>query len=149
MKKLILLLSLSLSFTAFAEVVATCKDAKIPVGENDNGTMVWGKGNIDITVNKTASKYTAAIKFGDEVLKVNKGIEVTNFNGTAELGEFIEIAKMAKFPVKKIAGGTYYNFHPEANRDDAAGVSLAVLADKNGAVVGKIFQAGWGVGVCK
>lgn len=149
MKKFILLLALSISFSAMAEVVATCKDAKIPVGENEDGSMAWGKGNIEITVNKTGAKYTAAIKFIDQTMKVNKGIEVTDFTGVAELGEMIEVLKMAKLPYQKVTTGTYYNFQPEANRDDAAGVSLTVVKDKKGTIIGKIFQAGWGVGVCK
>lgn len=144
MQKMFLFFAIFLSFNSFAGVVETCRDGKFPAGDETN--WYWIDSDIRIIVRKDAD-YTAEIKFNSRVENVVEGIEVKRLQQFDSA--FTSMLKLIRVNSEDIDHGIYYDFHPAANQDDMSGFSLLVVKSKTGATLAKVFQAGWGLGICK
>lgn len=144
MQKMFLFFAIFLSLNSYAGVVETCRDGKFPAGDETN--WYWIDSDIRIVVRKDAD-YSAEIKFNSRVEQVVEGIEVNRLQNFDT--PFYEILKILRVNPNDIDHGIHYDFHPAANQDDLSGFSLLVVKSKTGATLAKIFQAGWGLGVCK
>lgn len=149
MKNLLILLAFILfSAHAFSSVVETCRNSQFLSGTDD--LPHWEPINFSIVVNKTNTRYSAVIMVDGKEMPTEKQIKVTDFVTGNELARLKYILNMAKIPAAKTATmATIYNLHPFANAEDSNGVTLNVLYDSRGFIVGKVFSLGWGIGICK
>lgn len=148
MKNLLVLLAFILfSAHSFGAVVATCRNSQIIGGEGE--VPAWEPINFSVVVNQNMNNYSAKITVDGRPMATEKQIEVLYVTAKYELERLKSVLKLAKLPTAKVVAATTYNLHPFANRDDANGVTLSVLVDKYGSIVGKVFSLGWGIGICK
>lgn len=148
MKNLLILLAFILfSAHSFSAVVETCRNSQFISGTED--LPHWEPINFSIVVNRNVNNYSAKIMVDGKQMPTEKQIEVIYTTAKPELDRLKYILKLAKLPAAKAVAVTTYNLHPFANREDANGVTLSVVVDKFGAVVGKVFSLGWGIGICK
>lgn len=148
MKNLLVLLAFVLfSAHSFGAVVATCRNSQIIGGKND--VPAWEPINFSVVVNQNINNYSAKIMVDGRPMQTEKQIEVLYVTAKHELERLKSVLKMARLPAAKVVAATTYDFHPFANREDGNGVTLSVLFDNYGSIVGKVFSLGWGIGICK
>lgn len=144
MLKMVLFFAFFLSLNSFAGVIETCRDGKFAAGNDES--WYWVDAKISITVSKDVD-YSAEIKYSDSYHEVVNAFEVSK--ETTFSGPHYYMLKLIRVNPADVDHGIYYNFHPEANQDDMSGFSLLVVKAKDGETLAKIFQAGWGIGICK
>ncbi|WPU64754.1 hypothetical protein [Peredibacter starrii] len=148
MKNLLILVAFILfSAHSFGAVVETCRNGQFISGTDDLPHLE--PINFSIVVNRNMNNYSAKIMVDGKQAPTEKQIDVRYTTSKHELERVKSILKIAKLPTAKAVAVTTYDFHPFANRDDGAGITLSVVVDNYGNVLGKVFTLGWGVGICK
>lgn len=149
MKIILVLVTLFVSLTALAEVVATCDRASFPAAEDEAGRVIWQTVPLSVVVSKTEDTYNATVVARGNTLVINEGIEVRTVRGGTKLRELQNLLLLANLPWRKAKWATHYDLQPEANRQDLGGASLTVIHMDSGAIMKKVVQLGWGLGICK
>ena len=145
MKKLLVLVAFILfSAHSFGGVVATCRDSQMVAGPGALEPV-----NFSVVVNQDRNNYSAKIMLDGRRVPTEKQVAVNYVTAKHELDRLKSLLKFAKIPAAKAVAANQFDFHPYANQADGNGITLSVLVDSYGNIVGKVFSIGWGGGICK